>query len=70
MWLRVSVWHGAIGELGEQVAQSRRNRLWPDEVKARIVAETLLPGATVNGVARRHDVPANHVSSRLLRRTA
>nr|WP_312352491.1 transposase [Brucella intermedia] len=40
-----------------------RNRKWPDEVKARIVAETLLPGATVNGVAQRHGVLANHVSS-------
>ena len=40
-----------------------RNRKWPDEVKARIVAETLLPGATVNGVAQRHGVLVNHVSS-------
>ena len=41
----------------------RRNRKWPDDVKAQIVAETLIPGATVGEVARRHDVPANHVSS-------
>ena len=43
--------------------RSRRNRKWPDEVKARVVAETLMPGATVNEVARRHGVCANHVSS-------
>lgn len=43
--------------------RGRRNRKWPDEVKARIVSETLLPGARVNDVARRHGVPANHVSS-------
>jgi len=41
----------------------RRNRQWPDEVKARIVAETLLPGASVSSVARRHGLTANHVSS-------
>jgi len=43
--------------------RSRRNRKWPDEVKARIVAETLTPGISVNAVARRHGVPANHVSA-------
>lgn len=41
----------------------RRNRKWPDEVKARIVAETLRPGASVAAVARRHGMKANHVSS-------
>lgn len=41
----------------------RQNRSCPDEVKARIVAETLVPGATVNGVARRHGLPANRISS-------
>lgn len=41
----------------------RRNRKWPDEVKARIVAETLRPGATVAEVARSHGLQANHVSS-------
>lgn len=43
--------------------RDRRNRNWPDEVKARIVAETLAPGVTVNAVTRRHGVPANHVSA-------
>lgn len=43
--------------------RGRRKRKWPDEVKARIVSETLMPGVMVNDVARRHGLPANHVSS-------
>jgi transposase len=37
----------------------RGRRLWSDEEKRRIVAETLEPGASVSIVARRHDVNAN-----------
>jgi transposase len=36
-------------------------RRWPAALKRRIVAETLVPGASVSVVARRHDVNANQV---------
>ncbi len=41
----------------------RRNRKWPDELKAEVVAETLRPGATINAVAARHGVAATQVST-------
>jgi transposase len=37
----------------------RRRRLWSDEEKRQIVAETLQPGASESIVARRHDLNAN-----------
>ena len=50
-------------ELLTNGVRRRRNRHWPDEVKARIVAETLRPEVTVSEVAQRHGLKANHVSS-------
>jgi transposase len=38
-----------------------RPRHWPVDVKRRIVEETLVPGASVSVVARRHDVNANQL---------
>jgi len=52
---------GFVGRY-EVVEPRRGNRRWPDDVKARIVAESLEPGARVVDVALRHGVVANQLS--------
>ena len=37
------------------VVGPRRHRRWPDAVKAQIVAETLVEGASVEAVARQYE---------------
>ena len=52
---------GFVGRY-EVVEPRRGNRRWPDDVKARIVAESFEPGVRVVDVARRHGVIANQLS--------
>ena len=54
---------GAISEFLTSVprrADGKRN--WPPELKARIVAETLIEGETVNAVAKRYELIPSTVS--------
>ena len=53
---------GTIEFLTDASVGRRRCPRWPQDVKARIVAETLVDGATVNAVARRYGMWANHLS--------
>ena len=53
---------GTIEFLTDGGKGGRRCPRWPQEVKARIVAETLIEGATVNAVARRYGMRPNHLS--------
>lgn len=53
---------GTIEFITNTSGDRRRFRRWPEEVKARIVAETLVDGATVHAVARRHGMRPNHLS--------
>lgn len=52
---------GFVGRY-EVVEPRRGNRRWPDDVKARIVAESLEPGVRVVDVARHHDVVPHQLS--------
>lgn len=52
---------GFVGRY-EVVEPRRGNRRWPDDMKARIVAESFEPGVRVADVARRHDVVPHQLS--------
>ena len=55
-----------MGATSEFLARALRRadgmRNWPPELKARIVAETLIEGETVNAVAKRYDLIPSSVS--------
>ena len=57
------VTEGAAGAMIAVATGANGARVWPEAVKARIVAETFEEGATVSGVARRHDLSRTQLSA-------
>ncbi len=47
----------------EVLAGPTDRRIWPDEVKGRLVAETMVPGVSVREVAERNGLMANRLST-------
>ena len=50
-----------LRDYGVEIRANGQKR-WPEEVKARIVVKSLKPDATVNAVAARYGLRANHLS--------
>lgn len=53
---------GGVSRL-EVLSGPTGRRSWPEEVKARIVAESLQPGTRVGDVARRHGLAPQHLTA-------